>query len=88
MALQMDYTTNSNITVKDAYLKVQTIEGNKTKINVVVSVWKNEEASKTENMGVVGQFHINFQPVNENRWDAQAYEYIKNLTEFSAAIDC
>jgi hypothetical protein len=88
MALKMDYTANSGVTVKDAYFKVQTIEGNKTRINAVISVWKDEEASKSENIGVVGQLQVNFVPSDENRWDAQTYVHIKTLDDFSTAIDC
>lgn len=88
MALKMDYTANSGIAVKDAYLKVQTVEGNKTRINAVISVWKDEEASKSEHTGIVGQFQVNFVPAGENRWDAQTYAHVKTLASFSAAIDC
>jgi len=70
-------------TFHNAYIKVESINGNKNRITAKV-VWrkqKDTDALATENFA--------FAPVIDGKnFIAQAYEHLKTLPEFAGATDC
>jgi hypothetical protein len=87
MALKKQTTLKSNfgddVTFKDAYIKVETLIGDKTQIRVDVAVHKKQ------NEQVVDRKNYFFTPdLDGNNFIAQAYEHLKTLPEFDGATDC
>jgi hypothetical protein len=86
MALRMSVTANLpglSKEVPSAYLRINKISGCKRGLNFEVGYHESEDsrfAFKTESFAFV--------PETENRWDAQAYEYLKKQETFSSATDC
>ena len=66
----------------NAYIKVSSLSGNKTTINLVVDIFDTKDGLKISGM-VCGFVH----DPNESVFK-QAYEYLKTLPEFSNAADC
>jgi hypothetical protein len=71
--------------INDAYIRVDSISGNKNKITASVVIGK-----KTEDSFLIAQsFNCSFVPNMQSRnFIVQAYEHLKNLPEFVDAIDC
>jgi hypothetical protein len=86
MALEMRVTASLPGLSKEvprAYLRINRISGCKRGLNFEVGYHESASsrfAFKTES--------FSFVPEAENRWDAQAYEYLKKQGIFSSAIDC
>ncbi|MEK4750414.1 hypothetical protein NST77_23250 [Niallia sp. FSL W8-0177] len=71
------------IKVKDAYCEIVKIEGNKEKMDIVLSIYKDR--TKTY---VIETKVYSFTPSSTDSMDSfmQAYEYLKGLPEFEYAI--
>lgn len=73
------------IKVKDAYCEIVKIEGNKEKMDIVLSIYKDNTKKYVLETKV-----YSFTPsASTDSMDSfmQAYEYLKNLPEFEYAID-
>jgi hypothetical protein len=87
MALKKQITLKSNfgddVTFNEAYIKVETLIGNKTQIRIDVSVHKKQGEQ------IVDRKNYFFTPnLDGNNFIAQAYEHIKTLPEFAGYMDC
>ena len=87
MALKKQITLKSNfgddVTFNEAYIKVETLIGNKTQIRIDVSVHKKQGEQ------IVDRKNYFFAPnLDGNNFIAQAYEHIKTLPEFAGYMDC
>lgn len=70
------------IEMRDAYIKVESVEGNKSSVAASVSL-------KSE-IGIANTLYT-FTPSVEdgaNNFIKQAYEHLKTLDEFAGAVDC
>ena len=68
--------------IKDCYIKVESINGNKQKIRITVHC---------KGDGIVVEKFYSFTPSTDNdseNFIKQAYEYLKTLPEFADATDC
>jgi hypothetical protein len=86
MALKMNVTaTFPGLTkeVKDAYLRIIKISGNKNGLNIELGYHENSDARFPFNVE-----SFNFVPSENERWDDQAYKHLKKQEKFSSAIDC
>lgn len=89
MAILINTSTVSEITVNQAYARIDSLVGNKTSLTIYVNFYVTAEAA---NSGIPSfkQSSYEFTPNSSEgseRWDKQAYEYIKTLPEFEGAID-
>lgn len=71
------------IEIKDAYIKVSGFSGNKSTLQVVVTV----QAASGKPIIDSNQISIPYVLDGKNPI-AQAYEYLKTLPDFAGAIDC
>jgi hypothetical protein len=90
MALKKDiqFTPNgfdSAAFLKNAYIKIDTISGNKNtlEINVIIYSEKNDEK-----LPVQATKYAFAPSLNDKNFIAQAYEYLKTLPEFANTVDC
>jgi hypothetical protein len=91
MALLKDYyNPQFNVTISNAYWKVEVNNGivGKTNLRVRMSCYKDRNTADT-NIGKYCDFDFEFTPnLNSGvNFIAQAYIYAKTLPEFSGAID-
>ncbi len=88
MALKKDTTFTAQggfqVSVKDAYIKVANVIGDKNSVSVSVQWFKDEKVSDPFN---VTNFQFNPSMTGQN-FIAQAYEHAKTLPEFADAQDC
>lgn len=85
MALQKDFVLSAygqDVTIKDAYLKVINVAGNKNNLQIVVGVFDKKDG------GLVEKINSAFVPNLEDNFIKQAYRHLKTLPEFSGATDC
>lgn len=89
MALQKDIDLESGLVVKDAYIRIVRIEGNKSMLTIVVNIYANREARLDRKPAVQSKVY-NFTPSEDPdsfRWDKQGYQYLKTTNEYADAID-
>ena len=86
LSKNIDFKTQSGfeITVKDAYIRVDQISGDKNKVSCNVNFYKSSN-EKTSFKGDIYKFKPNLSGEN---FIAQAYEYLKTMPEFAGATDC
>ncbi|MEK4882564.1 hypothetical protein [Paenibacillus sp. FSL R5-0908] len=75
--------------IEQAYIRVQGINGNKNMVSVSLEVFVNKELC-LDGKPPISYFNYIFEPIedeNSPRWDKQAYEYLKTLSEFEGAIN-
>jgi hypothetical protein len=87
MAIKKDMTLTDNfgiqVTIRDAYVRIATIEGSKSGMVAVVETW-NADMSH----GIMVE-SIAFVPSLEGKnFISQAYDYIKTLPTYAGAQDC
>ena len=85
MALQMMVNTKFG-EEKTAYMKVEKMRGDKNWLNFDVKGYISKDAANT-GMEDIYNKQYGFIPTTDDRWDKQAYEYIKKLPEYEAAVD-
>ena len=72
-----------NVLFDKAYIKVDSLNGNKEQMRAYVSTYKKE------NEQLISRKNYCFTPnLNDKNFIAQAYDYIKTLPEFAGATDC
>jgi hypothetical protein len=87
MALKKQITLKSNfgddVVFNDAYMKINTLSGDKNKIEFQLFVFKQADGLLIERK------QFSFVPnLNGSNFIAQAYNHLKTLPEFSDAFDC
>lgn len=85
MALQKDFVLSAygqDVTIKDAYLKVINVAGNKNNLQIVVGVFDKKDGSLVEKIDDV------FVPNLEDNFIKQAYRHLKTLDQFIGSKDC
>jgi hypothetical protein len=71
--------------ISNAYIRVESINGNKNRINVTVAIGKKNE----DNFLIAQTINCSFVPnLDGQNFIAQAYEHLKTLPEFSGSTDC
>jgi hypothetical protein len=73
--------------LKNAYIRVDAISGNKTALCATIGVYNNKENKMVLAQSKVYQFTSSVDDKSKN-FVAQAYDYLKTLPEFADAIDC
>lgn len=89
VALMLMHDAPIGIVVEDAYHKVVFIGGNKDILSITVGVFMSKAASDSK-MNPINQFSYSFIPSvgsSAPEFIQQAYEYLKTLPEFAAAVD-
>ena len=67
----------------NAYIKIDQISGNKSLLQVVIGIYKEQGRNKIDSIST------GFSPsLGGENFIAQAYDYLKTLPEFSGATDC
>jgi hypothetical protein len=86
MALQKNLTLENNFDEQsmfpNAYIKVQSVSGNKERMTAVVVMHKEKDGFCLRSKS------YNFVPDLSSNFIAQAYNHLKTLPEFSGAMDC
>jgi hypothetical protein len=88
MAIKKDFSkTDQNLigslSAKDAYWKIVKFSGNKTRCDLTVDVYKEQ------NNGFIESQSFSFEPsMNGGNFIKQGYEHLKTLPEFAGAVDC
>ena len=87
MALTKQISVVSNfgdsVSFDEAYIKVDSLTGNKEQMRAYVSTYKKE------NEQIISRKNYSFTPnLNGKNFIAQAYAHLKTLDEFADANDC
>lgn len=89
MALQQTVTTKSGIEVQDAYVRIDSVNGNKQQLGIIVRVYK-DKAAADGNYAYLENRYYNFEPSVETgspNFIKQGYEHLKTLPEYADAVD-
>lgn len=70
------------INIKDAYIKVDYVSGNKDRVYMQVSIYKEKSCEN-----IMKKENYSFIPNMEDNFIKQSYEYLKTLDEFKDAKD-
>lgn len=90
MALLLkNYELVNGLVSNDAYVKIDTVAGNKTKIDLDIKVFISEDASNNGLPSIDQLFHSFIPDISDSsvNFIKQGYEYLKTLPKFSKAID-
>lgn len=91
MALQIPTTTlSSGIEVKESYARIQSIDGDKEKMSLMLFYYK-DHGSFAEGKAPFFHQQYAFEPSvadDAPNYHKQGYEFIKTLPDFANAIDC
>lgn len=88
MALQKDETLSNGISVASAYIRIDSMTGTKSSMQIVVSTYASKDMADLSRE-VTKKFY-NFVPSVANdapNYHKQGYEYLKTLPEFAGATD-
>ncbi|KWX71622.1 hypothetical protein AMQ84_27255 [Paenibacillus riograndensis] len=89
MALKKTIELPSGLTLQNAYIRVQGVNGNKNIADICLELFVSQQACEEEKVPVT-HMYFRFTPDQEEdatRWDKQAYEHLKTLPEFENAVD-
>ena len=76
---------DSAASLNNAYIKVDSISGNKNTVEITVITYSEKNDQKLP----VQATNYTFTPdMNGGNFIAQSYNYLKTLPEFAGAIDC
>lgn len=87
MALKKAYRTLTGIDLAESYWKISNVVGCKTGLTAHIEVFASQDACDAK-LPCVERHEIQFTPDGPNRWDVQAYNFVKKFPEFETAIDC
>jgi len=91
MALQNTISFTSGIpNISNAYIRIDTISGNKNRLTIQVNSYVNQSAFTDGNPYVLEE-QFTFTPSVEDgalNFIKQGYTYLKTLDKFKSAIDC
>lgn len=86
MALKKTITRiafGQSVAVPDAYIKVESVTGNKAIIHANVSFMTASDGQEIDSL------RVGFEPsIDGGNFIKQAYEHLKTLPEFDGAVDC
>lgn len=85
MALQIQFTTTSDISLPTAYMHITSFTGNKSTINVQLSIWKDKTAY-TSNKQQVATLTARLDLTDGATFE-QMYNALKLQEQFIGAID-
>jgi CRISPR/Cas system endoribonuclease Cas6 (RAMP superfamily) len=90
MALRknIEFTPNgfdSAASLNNAYIKVDTVSGNKSTVEITVIIYSEKNDQKTP---VQAKKYTFTTSMGNKNFIAQAYEHLKTLPEFDGAEDC
>ena len=89
MALSKTIYANIGLEVPNAYIKINTLSGNKSMIEINVKTYVSREASKNDMVPIVDTY-MSFTPSVDDsapNFIKQGYEYLKTLPTYAGAID-
>lgn len=69
-----------NVSVVDAYIKVESVDGTKNNASAKVSIKSGND--------IFISMHSFVPDMDGKNFIAQAYDYLKTLPEFAGAVDC
>ncbi|MBW4083539.1 hypothetical protein [Paenibacillus sp. S150] len=89
MALSQSITLSNGLSVNEAYIRVDTVNGYKGGLDISVNSYVSQ-AAFTQGQGYIEQSLYHFIPSVEEgseNFIKQGYDYLKTLPEFESAID-
>lgn len=86
MAIKSDYVLKNGLEVKDCYLRIDIMRGNKNKLGFNLVPYLNSESNVPLEEGEYYEFEL-LEHEDSARWDKQGYEYLKTLEKFKDAKD-
>jgi hypothetical protein len=90
MALQMNTTLNSGVTVENAYFMIQSYSGNREQLRFMAVSFLNRDAAQGNKAPLQYGKEYSCTPDltdTAKNFIKQGYEYLKTLPEFSGATD-
>lgn len=86
--LENGNTIVKDVTIENAYIRVNTLWGNKSEVSFTVGHYQITQDNTLELVFIKEhKFMPNLEDGSEN-FIKQAYEYLKTLTEYAGALDC
>jgi hypothetical protein len=86
MALQIHYTSPQfGINAENAYLKIETFNGNINEVNFYASIYATAQA-RFEGKNPIGSFNFTI-PYQDGMTYSSVYNYVKTLPEFVNSLD-
>ena len=90
MALSKTIKLSNGLEIKNAYIRIDTVNGFKSGIDISVNFYVSQEAFNN-GQGYLEQRMYNFVPSVEDtapNFIKQGYDYLKTLDEYKDAVDC
>lgn len=90
MALSKTIKLSNGLEIKDAYIRIDTVNGFKNGIDISVNFYVSQETFNN-GQGYLEQRMYNFVPSVEDtapNFIKQGYDYLKTLDEYKDAVDC
>lgn len=90
MALIKNITLKNGLTVENVYIKIQTLYGSKSGLDITINSYISSEALKSgyEPLEQDSEHFVPSVEENSSNFIKQGYEYLKTLPKFANAIDC
>lgn len=89
MAIKIEKELDIGITLKDAYCRIDTVNGYKKNIQITVNTYVSREAF-LNNASYVDQKIFSFEPsvaIGSENFIKQGYEYLKTLPQYENAVN-
>lgn len=89
MAISKTIVLSSGLTVENAYIRISNIEGNKDSLVFEIRGYASQQAY-LDGKSYLDYKKYSFVPSQSSisdRWDKQAYEYLKTLDKYIGAVD-
>lgn len=90
MALSMiNYELKNGLSAQNAYVRIDSISGNKSVMSLDVKVYANQQAFSEAREFVDSRVYDFVPAVSDDaiNYHKQGYEHLKSLPEYSAAVD-
>ena len=89
MAFIKDVELNNGLTIKNAYVKIDTVGGCKERIDISVNSYISQEdfSNKKGSLDKKNYYFVPSVADDAPNYHKQGYEYLKTLSEFATAVD-
>lgn len=90
MALKKNIVLNNGLTINNAYIRIDNVNGYKERLEISVNSYLSYQSFE-DSIGYLEQKIYNFIPSVEDsssNFIKQGYEYLKTLDEYKDAMDC
>ena len=86
MAIKLSYTNSQGFLCPEAYVRIANYDGDKDSIRLGIWIYKDKDA-RDNDFGTIDQFRLELN-ITDGATFLQMYDALKDLPQFTGAIDC